>query len=80
MPEPPVRQLPRTFCTQETFNIHPPKVLQYSPLLLKPPTVNKDVLRGLRSLPAGAAWGVSPWDLPPVEKGCQESLPSAELG
>ena len=42
--------------------------------------MNKDMFRGLCSLSTGAAWGVDPWDLPPVEEGRQASLPSAQLG
>ena len=63
MTEPPMRQFPCTlFCTQEMFNFHPPRVLQCSPHLLEPLAVDKDVLRSLRALPTGAAWGVNPRD------------------
>ena len=42
--------------------------------------MNKNMLGAPYSLPTGTAWGVNPWDLPPVEEGRQASLPSTNLG
>lgn len=81
MAKPSMRQLPCTLpCTQEMFYIHPSRILQLSPCLLEPLTVNKNMLRSLHSLPTGAAWGANPWDSSLVEKGRQASLPSTKLG